>query len=61
MHNTGSYPALVLPTAEMDERDQLDQLLAADANDMALLKLVLCIALATLLIAFAASLGGLSA
>jgi hypothetical protein len=56
MHNTGSYPTLDLTIADLNERDQLEQLLAADRTDMVLLQLVACIAAATIFIALAASL-----
>jgi hypothetical protein len=45
-----------LPVIELDERDLFDQMLRADQDDMALLKLVGCIAVATILIALAVSL-----
>ncbi|MBL8306584.1 MAG: hypothetical protein JNM33_07795 [Rubrivivax sp.] len=52
--NSRCFPAL--PTSALDERDVVDQLLKADRADWTLLALVSCTAIATLLLAAAASL-----
>jgi len=52
--NSHCFPAL--PTSALDERDVVDQLLKADRADWTLLALVSCTAIATLLLAAAATL-----
>lgn len=52
--NSQCFPAL--PTSALDERDVVEQLLKADRADWTLLALVSCSAIATLLVAAAATL-----
>jgi hypothetical protein len=52
--NSQCFPAL--PASALDERDVVDQLLKADRADWVLLALVSCTAIATLLLAAAATL-----